>query len=270
MDTDNRLQRWQLLSGSGLKMLAVVTMLIDHTAAVILEYGLYPAGRMTDALWELDRAMRVIGRLAFPLYIVLLMEGFFHTRSRAKYLLRLSAFALISEIPFDLAFPMRRVTAVPGLLYQNVFFTLALGFTVCWLCEEALTRSGQPARFTDFGPREALTLPKAAAWALCAVIVYLGVTAAEVLRTDYAGYGVAAICAAWLIRRYTDKAAWEYAGILPVLIFLSWSELAAAAALWPVCCYRGRKGRGGNKWLWYLFYPVHLLILAGVRMIVCR
>ena len=99
------------ISGFVLKMIAVITMLIDHTAATILERGLM--GELSiNFITEQNRLiwmgvysiMRVIGRMAFPIYCFLLVEGFTYTRNRGKYALRLFLFAFISEVPFDLAF----------------------------------------------------------------------------------------------------------------------------------------------------------------------
>ena len=89
----------QGISGYWLKVIAVISMLIDHTSAVILE--------QIPGLENPAFLMRIIGRLAFPIYCFLLVEGFYHTRSRAKYAGRLFLFALISEVPFDLAFSRR-------------------------------------------------------------------------------------------------------------------------------------------------------------------
>ena len=72
-----------------LKILAVVSMFIDHSGAV---------------LFRGDMWMRYVGRFAFPIYAFLIVEGYLHTRDVRKYLIRLGVFALISEIPFDLAF----------------------------------------------------------------------------------------------------------------------------------------------------------------------
>ena len=110
----------QGISGYWLKVIAVVSMLIDHTSAVILE--------QISGLENPAFLMRIIGRLAFPIYCFLLVEGFYHTRSRAKYAGRLFLFALISEVPFDLAFSRR----MWDFSSNNVFFTLLFGLLVIW------------------------------------------------------------------------------------------------------------------------------------------
>ena len=127
------------ITGTGLKIFAVVSMFIDHLAAILINDYLatqIPGGMSKESLeaWlaqnhsaammrNLMYAMRGIGRFAFPLYAFMLVEGFLHTRSVKKYALRLGIFALISEPFFDLGFH--------GQLYypkyQNVFFTLLFG-----------------------------------------------------------------------------------------------------------------------------------------------
>ena len=110
----------QGISGYWLKVIAVISMLIDHTSAVILE--------QIPGLENPAFLMRIIGRLAFPIYCFLLVEGFYHTRRRAKYAGRLFLFALISEVPFDLAFSRR----MWDFSSNNVFFTLLFGLLVIW------------------------------------------------------------------------------------------------------------------------------------------
>lgn len=127
------------ISGSTLKMIAIVTMLIDHIGAAVLARLL-----MVNGLGELDQTnadaimqwlsangalywtytiMRMIGRVAFPIFCFLLVEGFLHTHDVKKYAMRLGLFALLSEIPFDLAFSSK----ILEFNYQNVFFTLFIG-----------------------------------------------------------------------------------------------------------------------------------------------
>ena len=113
------------ISAATLKWIALITMTIDHFAASglfsQLAYGMV-GWRLADQLYML---LRIIGRLAFPIYCFLLAEGFRHTRSRERYALRLGLFALISEIPFDLA----ACHVVWDWNDQNVFFTLLF---FCW------------------------------------------------------------------------------------------------------------------------------------------
>jgi len=114
-----------------IKVVAIVTMFIDHVGAVILERQLVdPSKALVSGsayyykLYSVYRVMRCIGRIAFPLFIFLLVQGFIHTRNRLKYALRLGLFCLISEVPFDMAFK----NSYFDLSYQSVFFTLLLGF----------------------------------------------------------------------------------------------------------------------------------------------
>ena len=94
------------LSGSALKWIAAFTMFIDHFAAVILLGRFYSEAAWGSGLWSLQSYwdMRNIGRLAFPIYCFLIGEGYRHTHSLRGYLLRLLGFALLAELPFDLAF----------------------------------------------------------------------------------------------------------------------------------------------------------------------
>ena len=129
------------LTGNTLKLIAIFTMLIDHIGAAVIEAGILSSNDMARmmAILETERGMqwyladivlRLIGRLAFPIFCFLLVEGFTHTGNEAKYARNLLLFALISEIPFDLAFFGRLF--FPGA--QNVYFTLFLGVEMmCFL-----------------------------------------------------------------------------------------------------------------------------------------
>ena len=133
-------QKKKGISGSTVKIIAVVAMLIDHLAAALLTRILISNGMMDVLMsedygqimqWVADNAvlyygmsaMRMIGRLGFPIFCFLLVEGFQKTRNIRKYVFRLGLFALISEIPFDLACSGK----VLEFGYQNVYFTLFIG-----------------------------------------------------------------------------------------------------------------------------------------------
>ena len=123
-------------SGSELKMIAIATMLIDHIAATVI-IRVLKFGGYNDSLYQLYRVMRNIGRIAFPIFCFLLVEGFMHTRDREKYALRLGCFAAISEIPFDLAFNGK----ILEVGYQNVFFTLLLGLLTMMAYDSVMNQS---------------------------------------------------------------------------------------------------------------------------------
>lgn len=209
-------QRSWGLNGFTLKWIAMVTMLIDHVGAVLV-----------PQLLEL----RIIGRLAFPIYCFLLVEGAVHTSNWKKYLGRLLVFAVISEVPFDLALRGRLVDVTS----QNVFFTLAFGLLAVILFQRLKNRT--------------------LAWG-AALLLVLG---AEFLQTDYGGGGVIMILVFYLFReQVVIKAA---ALIMEITVGFGGLENYAVFALVPILCYNGKKGPGGLKYLFYVFYPAHLLVL---------
>ncbi len=129
------------ISAYNLKWIALITMFIDHIGAIILEKGAISAYNqgLSSAfsydtsvfLSKLDFFIRQIGRISFPIFCFLLVEGFYHTSNRKKYALRLFLFACISEIPFDLCFRGK----ILEFSYQNVMFTLLIGFLTMWAIE---------------------------------------------------------------------------------------------------------------------------------------
>ncbi len=235
------------LSGSMLKWIAIVTMFIDHVGGCLLEVY-FMNGRGTspykgfwnlpdnqvDFWFDVDIMLRSIGRLAFPIFCFLLVEGFLHTRNVKKYALRLGLFCLISEVPFDLAF-----WGEPFFwLYQNVFFTLLLGLLGIWALE--YFRGKQRI----FG-------------ALLAIAAALG---ADVLHTDYGAFGVFFIELFYLFRNRTLV---RNIVCIGSLLLYGGLEMLGALAFLPIAFYNGSRGRQ-PKYFFYLFYPMHLLLLTAV------
>ena len=128
------------LSGTALKRIACLSMLLDHIGASLLENGLFKQGSFWPGDVQLDGVLRLAGRLAFPIYCFLLVEGFLHTHDFKKYALRMLGFALISEWPFDWAF-------FSGVYWghQNVYFTLLLGLLAMKALDTYQTAEGMPA-----------------------------------------------------------------------------------------------------------------------------
>ena len=132
------------LTASHLKLFAIVTMFIDHLTFTFLERTYDTASGIvtaytTDALYLLDRIGRSIGRQAFPIFAFFIVEGFYHTRSRARYLARLSVFAVISQLPFYLMCNTGPVGAKRSVSI-NVYATLALGLLSIWIVDAVFMR----------------------------------------------------------------------------------------------------------------------------------
>ena len=242
------------ISGYTIKMIAVISMLIDHTAATILERMLTTGDATAfpivsgnwDLFYDIYMRMREIGRFAFPIYCYMLVEGFYHTRSVPKYALRLFVFALISEVPFDLAI---QHTLVDMKYNSNVFFTLLLGLLVIALM-----------RLVEERLKE--RLPAGVRWLLAALIVAAGALAAEyVFSSDYGASGVLAIVILYLF--YQHRLLGFALAVLELVILSSVVEITAFLMLFPMAYYYGTRGRQ-TKYFFYAVYPVHLVILEGI------
>lgn len=205
-----------------LKMIAIVSMLTDH-----IGYVFFPGAHI----------FRIIGRLAFPIFAYCLVEGFIHTSNVKKYLFRLGIFALISEIPYDLA--------ITGNLlefeHQNVFLTLFLGLLTLLFITKSQNIMIQ--------------------YGIVAFLILL----CRFLNTDYSNIGILIICVFYLFReRQVEKL------LLVGLIFAVLTggiQLYACLALPLIAMHNGEQGPK-LKAFFYLFYPVHLLIIFLVHLIV--
>lgn len=260
------------MSSMALKLVAVITMIVDHTGAILLHVPGY---------FDLSQMMRTVGRVAFPLFVFLIAEGMRKTSSRPKYLIWLGVFALISIIPFSLFTSVAWWGfAIPfnPLRWDiaNVFFTLFLGAASIYVFDIARVK------FKDFAngaPGIFLGLLAPAAFGFLAWRI----------QSDYDLRGVLVIFAVYAAMLINDaipvkKFAGEW--VIPVLPLVIWAHivyppgligttiggpglhhwaLAAAVAPLLILLYDGTPGtaklRGRAKILFYVFYPAHLLIL---------
>lgn len=232
------------ISGSTLKLIAIITMLIDHVGAVIVWRMILRRAEaqgmvgmiIGDELYSFYRILRNIGRIAFPIYCFLLVEGFQRTRSRKRYALRLGIFALISELPFNLALS----SEVIHTAHQNVFFTLLIGL-LTMIAADAISNSGSRK------------VPVFVRYLAEIAVFAAGAFMAEAMCTDYGAKGIFCIMVLYLFRR--NKLAQTLSGA----VAFSW-ETTAPLAFIPIWFYNGRRGLK-LKYVFYLFYPLHLLIL---------
>lgn len=240
-------------SGFELKMIAVITMFIDHATASILlrlirkNVAFVAANRN---LWvHIYYVLRGVGRMAFPIYCFLLIEGFIHTRSRVKYARNMLLFALISEVPFDMAFQKK----FWDMSDQNVYWELFLGLVM--LCVINWERK----------KLEELQKPELLGRILSVIIAFGFAAFAEwVLTCDYGNAGILAIYVMYML--YTNRV-WGFTLGVGVLACLSSPlELAALLMLYPIAKYNGTRGQSSvfMKYFFYAFYPVHLFLLAMI------
>ena len=212
------------MSSFSLKVLAVITMAIDHVGAV-----LFP-----DLLF-----LRIIGRLAFPIFAFLLVEGFFHTRDRKKYAIRLFIFALISEIPFDLAIGERLFE----FTHQNVIMTFFIAFIMMILLE------------------------KYKKWYHRVPVGIIGMLVAYLLKVDYTFIGILVVFIFYILR---NKKREKIIAQIAVFIATLNLEMFAALSMISIGFYNGERGRFKMKYFFYFFYPAHLLLLFFISNILQR
>ena len=234
---------YQILSAGTLKMIAIVTMLIDHLAAGVYA-DLYSSEFLfqhgLDAyVFQIYDMCRNVGRFAFPVFCFLLVEGFFYTKSRWKYLRNLSIFALLSEVPFDLLLKHRI-----GFEGQNVFFTLAIALGVIWGMAKVKEKLEKEPVISVF---------------LQGSIILAGCLLAYGLHTDYSYYGIVLVVIFYCYRNNRFLAC--LVGYVWFL-FEPWCFPAFIALLF----YNGKRGIS-IKYFFYAFYPAHLLLLYGLRVL---
>lgn len=221
----NIMERIRCIDGTVLKLIAMVTMLIDHIGDIF-----FP-----ETMW-----LRFIGRIAMPVFAFFIAEGYSYTHDRKKYLLRLGIFAVISELPFDFTFT-RGIT----LTHQNIMLTFFLAVLALLLWDRITQAEGKT--------------PVLKILAGCIVIMAISILAL-LLSADYSFFGILSVWIFYLLRK---KPHWLRSlggvGFLAVTQTVGY-HLGIGLSLIPLLLYNGKKGKG-LKWLFYVFYPGHLLVL---------
>ncbi len=262
------------LNGQQLKMIAAVTMFIDHLTCCFLEVARGADGRSLMYTFQggelLDQIGRSIGRIAFPIFCFFLVEGYIWTRDKGKYLSRLLLFGLLSHFPFNWIFFPNSTNR-----HTDTLFTLALGFLAIWGID-IIAQNLLPAKYrpitngalrsnedTSYRDNE----DKYCVWksfaALVLMILWTGMMcyASYYLGTDYRYGGVLTIVIFYVFYRKREL------GLSSGYLWLSYyngAELMSLPAFALLYIYNGRRGKQ-NKYLFYLFYPVHLLVLYLIR-----
>ncbi len=238
------------MTTQALKIIALITMFIDHIGAIFFPELLF---------------LRYIGRISFPLYAFLIAEGVAHTSSKQNYAIRLLGFALLSEIPYDLAFY--------GKVYypaaQNVIFELFMGMITLWSLDSALKKKKY----------------------LYLLLIPLFALLSEILGFSYGVYGIVLMIIFYLLRKipilsgisativtFIFNGITTYslfgpgtllsAGILSLvsvgycsILTINHTQLWAMLATLFIVFYNGKEDKNSLKWLFYASYPLHLILL---------
>ncbi|MDY4668944.1 MAG: TraX family protein [Oliverpabstia sp.] len=265
---DKQMRQFQFLTGKALKIIGILTMVIDHTCKIVFQWLLSNYwGVMVDngkMSWErfvqIDNFIRFnlqsIGTIAFPLFCFLLTEGFRYTKSKKRYIGQMFVFALISEIPFDIGF-FSEYSRMEGTFpfyfkYQNVFFTLFLGLVALVLLEKLSCKSSN-------------RVDKIKTVILQVVSVAVISAVAELFCCDYGMEGILYIVIFYICRKNR---------IYQVFMFLL-VYMAATGNQPPVCTliacliillYNGKRGKIKIKYFFYGFYPIHILLLYVITL----
>ena len=241
------------LTAAVLHIIAMTLMLMDHLWATLL-----PAKE-----W-----LTCAGRVAFPIFAFMAVEGYFHTRSFKKYILRMLLFAVLSEIPFDLMYGGTWFYPV----HQNVLWTFLLSLLGVWLMEQ-VRKKGKTWMYL----------------LVCVLVVLAGLVLGTLCMVDYYGAGVLTVFVFYFLH---GRKWWCFLGQLAALYWLNVELLGglmypvqllgmefelcqqglALLALIPIWLYRGRQGYHSKpfQYICYAFYPVHMLLLVAVLNFISR
>ena len=241
------------LSAAALHILEMAFILMDHLWATLL-----PAQE-----W-----LTCVGRIAFPIFAFMAVEGYFHTHNLKKYLLRMLIFAVISEVPFDLMYGGTWFYPV----HQNVIWTLMMGLAGIHLMETVRKKKSTFVYIL-----------------VSAIVVILGGLLGTLSMVDYYGIGVLTVFIFyffrgrkwWCLLGQMLALYWVNVELLgglmyPIRLFGMEFELCqqglALLALLPIWLYRGRQGYHSKpfQYFCYAFYPIHMLVIVLVLNFVNR
>lgn len=239
------MKNWKGISSFTLRMMAMGFMLCDHLWATVI-----PGNDWLT--W--------LGRLTFPIFAFLTVEGYYHTHDLKKYLRRMILWAVITEIPFNLMYAGSWIYP----FQQNVLWTFVLSLLCMQGVEKQKQRSNPMLK-----------------WGITLLLVIVYYLAGTLLMVDYSGYGILMVLVFYFFRgnnwqmRLFQLLALLYinCGMIKGLnVPIEFCNLSleiprqgmAVLALLPIWCYQGRQGPHSKilQTCWYAFYPVHMLILA--------
>ena len=235
--------KFGIFSNNVLKIIACVTMLIDHIGAI---------------LFPTVYALRFIGRISLPIFIFLLAEGCYYTKNKIRHLLVMGSFAVVMQVVLYLA---------TKIIFFSIFIHFTIAIILCYIID-----------IIDIFIRCKKTL--------LSIAMILGFITISVLlflidrntMYFYGNYGIYAIftpVAVYIIRKYV-KHIHLFLSIIVICISMVLMELFTPYYLQIygmlgcifILLYNGKKGKLNLKYLFYIFYPLHMAILYGISMLI--
>lgn len=254
MSIDERISHIQFLTGNSLKIIAVLTMVIDHLCKIVFQWllsdywwGMINNGQMSqEQFYKIDNFIRFdlqsIGTIAFPLFCFLLAEGFQHTRNKKRYIGLMFAFALISEIPFDMGF-------LADIHLWKAHFRFIWSIKMCFYFILGLLTLVCLERLSCKSEIRTEKIKSVILQVICVAVLAL---VAELIRCDYGMQGILYIAAFYVCRNHR---------IYQVLLFLL-AYMGATGNQPPLCTllacllillYNGKRGKLKLKYFSMLF-----------------
>ena len=221
----------KFLSNFDLKILAIITMTIDHIGAIM-----YP---------NID-AFRIIGRISFPIFCFLLVEGFKHTHNRFRYFIRLLLFAIITQPIYDYAFNNHEL---------NILFTFSLSFLLLSSIEFI------KKIINKYNKGIENYLYKTISYLLIYIIFLI---LSIILNVDYQALGISLVLIIYLSPNILLSLLLYL--IIAITLDVNNIQLYSLISFIFIYFYNGKKGKN-IKYFFYLYYPLHLLLLKGLSIL---
>lgn len=238
------LEKWGL-SSFALKLIAAVTMFIDHFGLLFL------SNHHTAYL-----IARSIGRISFPIFAFLLVEGFYYTGSRIRHGILLGIFALVSEIPYNMMYG-----SFFDLARQNVIFTLFIGYMMIWALDFiSMYKVNYSEKLLNrIGAGRLNTI-------LELVVMLSGFSVAYFLNTSYSYAGVMLVLCFYVFRKHHIGRALTNM-VFNMGMFGYGIQWFGVFSMIPIAFYNEKPGKYQWKYFFYVFYPIHILILVGLKLL---
>ena len=231
------LKKYEILNANALKIIALISMVIDHIGVM-----LFP-----NALW-----LRCLGRISLPIFAYMIAEGCHHTRNPKKYFLRIFILGVLCQAVYFVAY---------GTLYLSTLISFSLAVLFIFLSEGALR--GKKTKDRIFQLIALILLGAGVLW----LAFPPAFTAVYGLTLDYGIYPFLIPVVLYFI----PKKEWRLIAMIPLLYLLSldfeWEQLLAFCALPILLMYNGKRGKANLKYFFYIAYPLHLVLIFGVYIL---